>query len=415
MSDQETVRRPDPARPYVALSNRHRWGRCALSAVLPQVRTPSRPEAAEGTEAHKAAEWAVHQRFQVGAPAPAPELLPPPDIPSLDYSPAGVVAWQTQVLGYAQNYAAGAASLFSDLRGTPTIAMTELQLDTQTIEGVAVGGIADSVFWNASAGRLVVGDYKFGRSPVGVGTASDPNEQCAGAAVLWSLQTSGVDVRQVGLFVYQPRIRTGAGEPWQALAPLGPDWLQAEDLKLRQELRAIKHAADELAAGRLIDGTPGDHCKYCPSARWCPAAAGFAALALDVDSNVRAVVDMTPEEVMAAWGARSAFKAFEDDLRERVKILHEQHHPAVATSRRRGARTWQHPQQVVEQLMLADRYDLLQPPSLEKATEALGSGAVDALTVQLPDVITYKPAGGKDAALARAAFAKYLPTNNSES
>ena len=408
----ETIRTPDPDRPFVSMSSRDRWSVCALSAVLPQVRTPSQPSAAEGTLAHAVAEWALAQQFGIGPKAPPPEVTPPEGLRDFDYSEAGIANWRATVLDHATTYATRAASLFSSdsCKGHNTIAMIELKIEDVMIDGVRVYTVADSVFWNPGPGRLVVGDYKYGVTPVGVGTPERPNRQVAGATVLWAEQHQNLDIREIGQFVYQPRTRFG--DPWQVLAPLDQDWLTAERAKLWSEVKAVAHAAQEMAAGRQVPGVPGDHCKYCPSARWCNAAAGYGAQALAVERNKRAVVDMTPEEVMALWGARSAFKQFEDDLRERVRMLHESGHAAVATKRRKGSVVWARPAVAVEQLMVAGRYDLLAPPSVSAAEQsgAIAPEVFSTLITRSPDVITYAPANGKDVELASAAFAKYLPS-----
>lgn len=408
----ETIRTPDPLKPFVSMSSRDRWSACALSAVLPQVRTPSGPAAVEGTLAHSVAEWALAQQFGIGPKTDAPEVTPPEGLYNFDYSEAGIANWRATVLEHATTYATRAASLFASdsCKGHPTFAMIELKIEDVMIEGVRVYTVADSVFWNPGPGRLVVGDYKYGSSPVGVGTATDPNPQVAGATVLWADKNPNMDIREIGQFVYQPRTRFG--DPWQVLAPLGPDWLEAERAKLRAELAAVAHAAKEMAEGRQVPGVPGDHCKYCPSARWCNTAAGYGAQALAVERNKRAVVDMTPDEVMALWGARQAFKQFEDDLRERVRMLHETGHAAVATKRRKGNVVWARPDVAVEQLMIAGRYDLLNPPAVSVAEQsgAIAPEVFSTLTTRAPDVITYAPANGKDVELASAAFAKYLPS-----
>lgn len=403
-----TIRRPDPLKPFVAMSNRHRWSVCALSAVLPQVRTPSQPAAAEGTEAHKVAEWAVHQTFKNGAPC-APPVVTTPDGVFVD-----PVVWQAEVLKHAQTYAQGAASLFTSGGSPlpdPTFAMVELKIEDVTIHGVRVYTVADAVFWNAGAKRLVVGDYKYGRGPVGVGTPDEPNEQCAGAAVLWvDTQGPGCQPKDIGLFVYQPRTREGEQRAWQVLAPLDAAWLDKERDKLHAELFEVSQAAAALAEGRMVAGVPGEHCKYCPSARWCNTAAGYGAKALEVEAGRTAVVELTPAEVMSLWGARSAFKQFEDDLRERVRMLHEAADPAVTVKRRAGNRVWLNPAAVVEQLMLSERFDLLQPPGIEAVTQsgAVAPEVLSTLTKRAPDVLTYSPTSGKDLTAAAGAFAKYL-------
>lgn len=405
-----SIRRPDPTRPFVSMSSRSRWSVCALSAVLPQLRTPSGPAAEEGTAAHTVTEWALHREFNsANVGGNWPEVSPPTGLHDFDYSDAGVLAWRGKLLEHAGHYAQHARSMVASAPG-PTVCMVECKIEDVTIHGVKVYTIADVILWNEQAKRLVVGDYKYGRSPVGVGTVDSPNVQCAGAAVLWAHTHPNLTPEQIGLFVYQPRIRHG--EAFQALAPMDAEWLNVEKQQLFWEIGKVADAAAALARGELVDPTPGDHCTYCPSARWCPAAAGYGTTALDVEANRRAVVDLTPEEVMALWAQRSAFKQFEDDLRERVKILHEKQHPAVTVKRRAGNRVWSNPARVVEHLMMADRYDLLQPASLTACQSVLTASEVDALTTRAPDVYTYVPTDGKQPALASSAFAKYLNDSN---
>lgn len=405
-----TIRRPDPGRPFVAMSNRKRWSACALSAVLPQLKTPSGPKAEEGTVAHVAAEYALRTVFGEAVAGYPPDLAPPAGLEDFDYSPAGEAAWLALVREHALTYAQRAANLVSDAACSgPTELLIEHKLEDVVIRGVRVYTVADVLLWNSHAARLIVGDYKFGRSPVGVGTVADPNEQCAGAAVLWTRKRIDAQVRapvQFGLFVFQPR--TLLGEPWQVLAPMDRDWLHAQEAKLDTELAAVARAAEALAAGRLVDPVPGDHCRYCPSARWCPAAAAFGTAALDVDAGRRAVADLSPEEVMALWAQRGAFEEFVKDLRERVRILYENRHPAVQVRTRAGNRTWADPAQVVEALMLADRFDLLQPPALSRAEGALAPATLVALTTRAPPVVTYVATDGKQPRAASGALAKYL-------
>lgn len=405
-----TVRRNSPDRPWVSMSNRKRWSKCALSAVLPQLKTASGPAAEAGTEVHKVAEWALHRQFQsANVGDTPPTITPPAGLEDFDYTERGINDWRNTALNHAQTYATKAASLFARAPG-PTICMVELKIEDVEIHGVKVFTIADGMFWNAGAKRLVSGDYKNGRSPVGAGTVEEPNEQCAGALVLWVDQAPHLQPEQVGVFVYQPN--TLHGDPWQVVAVTEPaaaaEWIATQRAKLHSELAAIAAAAASMARGELVDPTPGDHCKYCPSARWCPAAAGFGATALRVEANKLAVVDMSPEEVMAVWGQRSAFKAFEDDLKERVRILHEKNHPAVAVKFRKGSPMWLSPAAAVEAFMMAERYDLLQPPAIGKAEGIIPPDELAALTGRYPDVATFTVSAGKDAGLAASAFAKYI-------
>ncbi|WEL95536.1 hypothetical protein [Xanthomonas phage vB_XooS_NR08] len=110
--------------------------------------------------------------------------------------------------------------MFADAAGAKCL--TEYKIEGVELYGVKVFTVADVALYNPDLGRLVIGDYKFGRSPVGVGTATDPNPQCAGAAVLLAhrLPTPPTDVQ---LFVYQPR--TMVGEPFQALTGLSERWV----------------------------------------------------------------------------------------------------------------------------------------------------------------------------------------------
>lgn len=401
----ESIRTPDPARPFVAMSNRKRWSKCALSAVLPQVRGPATPAAAEGTEAHKLAEWAINDAFDtLRDRLPPPDIAPPAGLQDFDYSDGGIAAWRATVRGYADTYAANTRALFGDLDG-PVLALPECPVENVTIRGVRVYTVADVVAYHPS-GRLIVGDYKFGRSPVGAGTPEQPNEQCAGALVLRVDATPHLPVRELGLFVYQPRVRHGVA--WQVLAPLDLAWLNDQRVKLHAELAAVAAAARDPTSTKP---SPGDHCTYCPSARWCPAAAEYGKTALSVEATRTNVVELTAAEVMALWGARPAFKAFEDDLRERVRMLADAHDPAVTTRRRAGNSMWANPAAAVEMLLLADRTDLLQPAGIEKLRAAgFPADDINAMITRAPDVLTYLPTAGKSSDVAAAAFAKYLPT-----
>ncbi|WHB31187.1 exonuclease [Xanthomonas phage NEB7] len=396
---------PDPSRPILTMSNRFRWSKCALSAVLPRIRTQSGPAAQEGTEAHKVAEARVLDAFAPSTQRSTVPVQPPAGLEGFDYSAEGVARWVAQVDAHADQYAAHAQSLFSDC-ATASSAVPEFRF-TAHIHGVELRTVADVMLWNGAARRLVVGDYKYGGSPVGCGTLDEPNEQVAGAlAVLTSdwLGTDKIDPTHAGAFVYQPRIRFG--EPFQVLAPLTPEWLATERAKLDAEVHAVARAASSPGG---TPPAPGEHCKYCPSARWCPAASEYGTAALDVESGRRAVVDLSPEEVMHLWGARSAFKQFEDDLRERVKMLAEAGDPVVKTTRRKGAEMWVDPGVVIEQLLIHERYDLLVPPSIGKMREtAIPTEAITAAIGRAPDVLIHSPAGGKNLSGARDAFAKYL-------
>lgn len=404
-----TIRRPDPSRPFVAMSNRKRWSQCALSAVLPQLKTPSGPEAEKGTAVHLVGEWALHRRFGGGGSVQPPVIEAPAGLKDFDYTDRGIEAWRAEALTNATTYADKAWSMVSDIK-SPSVCMVECKIDNVTIHGVRVFTIADAVVWNASARRVIGGDYKNGRLPVGAGTADEPNPQVAGSIVLWCDQAEHLQPQQIGGFVYQPN--TLYGDAWQCWGVTNPDqaaaWIARERTKLHTELAAVARAASELAAGRLVGPTPGDHCTYCPSARWCPAAAAYGQAALQVEAGTKAVVDWTPEEVMAIWASRAAFKTFEEDLKERVKMLQEANHPAVQVKRRTGNRIWDKPAAVVEALLMADRAALLQPPGVTAASAVLPAEQIETLTKRAPDVETFVATDGKQPERAAGAFAKYL-------
>ncbi|UUR56273.1 hypothetical protein [Xanthomonas phage pXoo2107] len=409
LPDGAYIRRPDPIKPTVAMSSRYRWSKCPASALLPQLRTPSGPAAAEGTEAHKVAEWAMRGEF--GETLPQPTVEPPQGLDDPDlYTPEGTSTWRARVRSYAATYAAHAANLFADATG-PTKCLTEYKIEGVELYGVKVFTVADVALYNPGLGRLVIGDYKFGRSPVGVGTATEPNPQCAGAAVLLAHRLSAPPA-EVQLFVYQPR--TMVGEPFQALTGLSERWVAEEMNKLDSELATIASEAASMARGGVPKAVPGEHCTYCPSARWCPAAAEFGAKALQAESNPRTVADLSPDEVMALWAQRSAFSAFEEDLKERVRILHEHKHPAVSVRYRKGSPKWLSDAAAVEAILLADRMDLLKPPAISKVEGVIPPDQMAELTGRYPDIATYVSASGKQPGVALEAFAKYLTAPTKE-
>ncbi|AVO23660.1 hypothetical protein [Xanthomonas phage XPP1] len=408
LPDGAYIRRPDPMKPTVAMSSRYRWSKCPASALLPQLRTPAGPAAAEGTEAHKVAEWAMQRAFGDARAQPAiepPEGLDDPDL----YTPEGARRWEGDLYRYAQKYATHAASMFADATGAKCL--TEYKIEGVELYGVKVFTVVDVALYNPHLQRLVIGDYKFGRSPVGVGTATEPNPQCAGAAVLLAhrLPAPPSDVQ---LFVYQPR--TMVGEPFQALTGLSERWVAEEMNKLDSELAAIASEAASMARGDVPKAVPGEHCTYCPSARWCPAAAEFGVKALQAESNPRTVADLSPDEVMALWAQRSAFSAFEEDLKERVRILHEHKHPAVSVRYRKGSPKWLSDAAAVEAILLADRMDLLKPPAISKVDGVIPADQLAELTGRYPDIATYVSTTGKRPDVASNAFAKYLTAPTKE-
>lgn len=322
----------------------------------------SGPAAAEGTCAHTVAEHYVKQHFALpGAPAAgavAPDQEPPPD---LDMKGATPQRWNETLRHHGRGYRDFIKSLIPE-GATDVFVVVE--------QRVAVASISDQLFGTADCliifrlngvWYLIVVDYKYGFADVDVGTYDDPNEQLAAYAVAAAegLADKGVRVERITLAVYQPRRPLAA--PSQTLE-LDAAWLALEREKLKREVAAVANPGAPV---------PGDHCRYCKGKPKCPAVHNSLATSLAVYAGEKNILDMTEDDIVQLFAARTAFKAFWDDLEERVEQLVKAGHKNLRIKETQGRQMWKDPVAAAQTLLAMNRIDLLQPVAISNALPAL--------------------------------------------
>lgn len=390
---------PDVVHSKLSFSGRSRWAACPvsvhLSAGLPDT---SGPAAEEGTLAHAIAEYFVRQAYNLPGAAPGqPVDVQPPE--SVDLKGMTVEAWNEQLRNHGRDYCAYVQS-FTALDPGSHVTL-EHQVAASSLHP-QLFGTADCLIWCPATSSLIVIDYKYGFGDVDVGARDKPNSQLAAYAVA-AAETFNLKPRNVILAVYQPRRPTG--KPNQEL-PLDGAWLDAERAILRAQAQAVD-VATELALRGELRVTPGDHCRYCKGKVRCPAVQGSARTALAAHAQRVSLLDMTAEEIIAVWSARTAFKAFWEDVEERIKQLAKEGAPGLTTKTSQGRRMWADPKLAAVTLLALNRVDLLQPASVTNALPAIPAEQHVGLIKRAAYSMTIVAAEAASPDAVAAVFAKY--------
>jgi hypothetical protein len=355
----------------------------------------SGPAAEEGTIAHKVAEFYVRQRFGLeGAKTGMPPEYQPPV--GLDLKGQTVNGWNAALRLHGQDYAAFIATLVGNYPDVRIVLEKRVAVDGIT---PPLFGTADCLLWYPSVNRLAVVDYKYGYGEVDVGTADAPNEQIAAYAVA-AAETFNLDVRQVGLAIYQPR--RIHGEPGQTLLTDGA-WLANEASKLLAEARQVEAAY----AGIITAPVPGSHCRYCPAASRCTATHAAAKTALQSHVKASMVHDMTDAEIVALWAVRTAFKNFWEDVEERISKMADRGAAGLVVKVAKGRKMWADPSAAVFTLLALGRTDLLAPAAIGEALPAIPVEMHDSLVKLANGAKTILSTEAADPLTVAATFDKY--------
>lgn len=353
---------PQVSHSILSFSGRKRWKMCPISVELSKgMPDSSGPAAAEGTLAHAVAEHYVKQHFALpGAPAAgavAPEQVPPPGLDLKGDTPA---RWNETLRHHGRGYRDFIKSLI------PPGAQAHVAIEQR----VAIASISSQLFGTADclvlltingASYLIVIDYKYGFADVDVGTYDEPNEQLAAYAVAAAegLAEKGVRVEKILLAVYQPRRPLAA--PSQTLE-LDAAWLALERAKLAREVAAVANPGAPV---------PGDHCRYCKGKPKCPTVHNSLSTALAAYAGEKNVLDMPEDDIVQLFAARSAFKAFWEDVEERVEQLVKAGHKNLRIKETQGRQMWKDPEAAAQTLLAMNRLDLLQPVAISNALPVL--------------------------------------------
>lgn len=322
----------------------------------------SGPAAAEGTCAHTVAEHYVKQHFRL-AEATAPGIDPPVQVPpsGLDLKGSTPEQWNDTMRKHGWGYS-GFIKRLLPAGATDVVIVVE--------QRVAIPSISDQLFGTADClvlfrlngqWHLIVVDYKYGFADVDVGTYDEPNEQLAAYAVAAAegLAAKGVRVERITLAVYQPRRPLAA--PSQTLE-LDAAWLALERAKLTREVAAVANPGAPV---------PGDHCRYCKGKPKCPTVHNSLSTALAAYAGEKNVLDMPEDDIVQLFAARTAFKAFWEDVEERVDQLVKAGHKNLRIKETQGRQMWKDPKAATETLLAMNRLDLLQPVAISNALPVL--------------------------------------------
>lgn len=352
----------------LSFSGRERWRACpasvAMSAGMPD---RSSPAAAEGTAAHTVAEWYVRQLGEAyGLPpcTPAQLLEAPAQDPIMELDRFAKIAdkpdhlllefvqWNEEMRTHGKAYRAFILSLIP--AGEQAFISLEVKVQAKSISE-HLFGTADCLIWLPRLRKLIVVDYKYGFVEVDIGTREHPNAQVAayGAAALdqCTLDAAG----GVQLAVFQPR-RT-FGKPEQSIE-LPPEWVVEERAKLAREVAAVDNAPAP---------APGPHCRYCKGKSKCQSTTNALGAAIQAHSGSFDLLAIPTDDLITLWSARTAFKAFWEDVEERIEQEVKKGNPRLTVKETQGRQMWADPKGAALTLMALGRTDLLAPCAVSEA------------------------------------------------
>jgi hypothetical protein len=353
--------------------------------------------AAEGTCAHTVAEFYARQAFNLeGAVAGvAPEQIVPEGLDLKGKTPA---EWNDELRTHGMDYARFIAEQIIAVGATPTecFIMLELRVSIPSIHD-KLFGMADCVVWIPRLRLLIVIDYKYGFGYVAIGTVDDTNPQLS-AYLVAAAEKLPEPPLAMRVAVFQPRL---PGEPTKPL-DLPAEWLQRERLKLRDESSAV-YAPD--AAQNV---KPGDHCRYCKGKSRCPQTHNAVSTAIQAHGGLVDLRAIPDDLVAQLWASRTAFKAFWEDIEERVEKMVAANSPKFTVKVAEGRQMWADTENAALYLLAMNRHDLLQPVAISEALPHLPPELRAALVKRSKGARTIVAVEGDQPHALASAFAKYV-------
>jgi hypothetical protein len=344
----------------------------------------SGPAAAEGTCAHTVAEHYGRLRFDSNYRNPrltyqlAPIQIPPE---GLDLKGKTPEEWNLQLQEHGRAYVDFIQSLIP--AGEEAHVSFERKVDIHSIHG-QLFGTSDCIIWLPRLRKLIVVDYKYGFGDVDVGTYDDTNPQLAAYLIggQEALRKAGLELETAAVAVYQPR--RPLRDPGQVLE-LDLAWTVKERMKLAAEVAAVDNPPPP---------RPGDHCRYCKGKSKCPATHNALQTAVSVHCGTIDLLSVPDVELIQIFASRAAFKAFWEDVEERIDKLVRGGHANLRVKESQGRQMYKDPKLVAQTFLAMGRADLLQPVALseslqhipEAMREELVKRSAPSRTVQVVDV-----------------------------
>jgi hypothetical protein len=90
--------------------------------------------------------------------------------------------------------------------------------------------------------------------------------------------------------------------------------LEAVARKVRVALERVKEAEGQVALGRTPDVLTGDHCKYCPAFRSCPANITLAKGLLKANELQDGIAELTPRQAGLIWARMVRARLILDEI-----------------------------------------------------------------------------------------------------
>ena len=257
----------------LSASSAERWMACAgsvrLSAKMPNV---SGAAASEGTSAHalgeqilryaaesRELERGLRQRYREGT-----------TIRYQDHGENKLLTVSQEMLDHVMVYVLHVMNFATEVNGTIHL---EQQLNLNRLVRDGMWGTTDAVILPKVARHaLIVADFKYGFTPVEIGTLDDPNKQLLYYAAA-ALDKFGWHHQAVVIQIIQPRCTEV--EPVQSLT-LKSKWVKEwATTTLWEAAHATDHPNAPLVAG--------PHCRWCPALSVCPEVAKQTAALAAVD------------------------------------------------------------------------------------------------------------------------------------
>jgi hypothetical protein len=360
------------------------------------VRDTSGPAAAEGTCAHTVAEFYARQAFNLDGAQPG--VAPLQHFPE-GFDPQGqtLEQWNDDLRTHGMNYARFIAAQIVAVGAAPAEAfiMLELKVSIPSIHP-NLFGTADCVVWIPRLRLLIVIDYKYGFGYVSIGTVDDTNPQLS-AYLVAAAEKLPEPPLAMRVAVYQPRL---PGEPTKPL-DLPAEWLQRERLKLRDESSAVD------APNAVQNVKPGDHCRYCKGKTKCPQTHNAVSTAIQAHSGLVDLRTIPDDLVAQLWASRTAFKAFWEDIEERVEKMVATGSPKFTVKVSEGRQMWADPKNAALYLLAMNRHDLLAPVAISEALPHLPAELRAALVKRSKGARTIVAVEGDQPHVLASTFAKF--------
>lgn len=338
----------------LAPSAAYRWSVCPGSVRLSKdVPNKSSVFADEGTAAHTLVEVCLSQKLDAADFAGGHVNIKTGKVHREEGEGDGIFEITDEMVDAVQLYVDTVRGLVDDGDEVEF----EAKLDLRHIPGMDFG-TGDTIIYKPKAREIIVPDFKYGR---GVPVEAKGNSQLR-AYMLGAVRryhNCGIDT--VRGIIVQPRCPHREG-------PVREEVLDVLDvLEFRMDL-------EEAALATMEDDAPlvpGDHCKFCPAAPFCPALKQRAleVASMEFSDEPPPVGEMTGEEIAAVFRQAEVVEGWVKRVKERAHQMALDGDPPTGFKlvASRATRKWKDEHQAIASLTMVSglaEEDLYAPPKM---------------------------------------------------